>query len=426
MKRMNTPSVSPLREERRTLSEPQRGHLISGVILNHLPCYVYEYPHMGDRMDEEVQRVENGIQASSSIARPAAPLAWFNLIALLVGICPPGLRAENATDEPAGFLRQFIHITDDQLLSLGRGQAVAKILDSSYPVEIPAFGAIQVRVSGDFLIEKYRDIASFKKSKEVLQIGKFSSPPQIQDLAPLILDQSDVDALKKCLVGDCALKLPSDVIERFRREIDRSSPDYSKAAAEFYRRFLFGQVLAYISNGNAALPVYHDKKVPVPLAGEFLAILQSSPYISQYAPGLDNTLRNFPKVRLERSEEFLYWSKEKFGYKAVISLTHVMIYRTPRPEADWTFIASKQIYANHYLQGSLGLAMFVEKKGRDPNAKGYLLYLNRSRADLPQGLFSGLIRYFVKRRVLDGTEKYLKLIKERLESEYRAQAGTGK
>jgi hypothetical protein len=55
-----------------------------------------------------------------------------------------------------------------------------------------------------------------------------------------------------------------------------------------------------------------------------------------------------------------------------------------------------------------------------------LMYLNRSRADLPLGFFSGLIRYFLRRRVLDGTDKYLRLIKERLESEYRVQSGSNK
>jgi hypothetical protein len=40
--------------------------------------------------------------------------------------------------------------------------------------------------------------------------------------------------------------------------------------------------------------------------------------------------------------------------------------------------------------------------------------------DLLQGAFSGLKRFFIRRRLLDGMEKYLRLVKQRLEAEYRS------
>jgi hypothetical protein len=369
---------------------------------------------------------DRGMAITAGIKKMISRPGSFCLAGFLVLIQITGARAQNRAEEPTAFLRQYIHVADDQLAALDHGQAVARILELTHPTEIPAFGAILVKVPGDFLVEKYRDIATFKKSKEVLQIGKFHLPPQLEDLDALTLDQSDLDGLKRCIVGDCALKLPAEAIERFRKNVNWSSPAYASQAATLYKRVLFEQARSYISNGNAALPVYYDKKAPVRLADEFLSILQASPYLVKYAPALDDYLRNYPQAHPARSEEMLYWSKEKFGYKAVVSITHVTIYRPVRPEADWTLIASKQIYANHYFQGSLGLAMLVENKGPSSNADGCLMYLNRSRADLPQGLFSGLIRYFVRRRVLDGTDKYLRLIRERLESEYRAQSSSNK
>jgi hypothetical protein len=346
------------------------------------------------------------------------------LAALLIPLQVPGVRAQNRAEEPFAFLRQYIHMDETQISSLEHGQAFARILDLTLPSEVPVFGVIRVKVPGDFLIEKYRDIVNFKKSKEVLQIGKFHLPPQIEDLNPLTLDQSEMDTLKKCTVGDCPLKLPAETIERFRKNVNWSSPDHSNQASALYKEVLFEQARSYVLNGNAALPVYNDKKTPVRLSDEFMSILQASPYLLKYAPALTGYLRDYPHGNPARTEEMLYWSKEKFGYKAVVSLTHVTIYRLVRPEADWTLIASKQIYANHYFQGSLGLAMFVENKGPASNTDGYLMYLNRSRADLPLGFFSGLIRYFLRRRVLDGTDKYLRLTRERLESEYRAESGT--
>ncbi len=375
------------------------------------------------RSQKPEARSQNLIGRSDTAARSAAQAharairaSCFWLLGLIFLI--RAAQAQVPATEPERFLRQYIHLTDDQISPLKHGQSIARILDSAYPAEITPFGAINVGVRDSFLIEKYRDIATFKKSKEVLQIGKFHSPPQIQDLDALILDQGDIDSLKKCQVGDCALKLPAEAIDQLQREVNRSSPDYAREVTSFFRRFLFNQIQSYAAGGNAALPVYRDKKVAVPLAGEFATILQESTYLTEYAPALAEYLRDFPKAHLEGSEEFFYWSKEKFGYKAVVSLTHVTIYRVSRQEADWTFFASKQIYASHYFQGSLGLAMFVERKGQNASPDGCLIYLNRSRADLPLGFFSGLIRYFVKRRVLDGMEKYLKVIKERLETEY--------
>jgi hypothetical protein len=54
-------------------------------------------------------------------------------------------------------------------------------------------------------------------------------------------------------------------------------------------------------------------------------------------------------------------------------------------------IASKQIYAMHYFDASLGLTLLV----RDPSAPfpaTYVVYLNRSRIDLFDGLFGGVAR----------------------------------
>jgi len=99
-----------------------------------------------------------------------------------------------------------------------------------------------------------------------------------------------------------------------------------------------------------------------------------------------------------------------------VSVTHAVIYR-PRPGT--AVIASRQLYATHYFIGSLGLAEFEES---DPAGAGaYVMYLNRTRVDLLGGFFGPLIRRIVRRRVQEGMERNLRLVKERLESGYRAE-----
>jgi hypothetical protein len=77
------------------------------------------------------------------------------------------------------------------------------------------------------------------------------------------------------------------------------------------------------------------------------------------------------------------------------------------------FIASKQLYANHYFDASLGLSAFVEGNGR-ATSSSYLLYLNRSRIGALQGSFVGLKRSVIGARIRQGLGKNLMMIRRRL------------
>jgi hypothetical protein len=62
-----------------------------------------------------------------------------------------------------------------------------------------------------------------------------------------------------------------------------------------------------------------------------------------------------PAVPTPGAEEFLYWSKERFGGKAVISATHVRIYRPTGMQAVEVVVTSTQVFASHYLDASPGM-----------------------------------------------------------------------
>ena len=124
---------------------------------------------------------------------------------------------------------------------------------------------------------------------------------------------------------------------------------------------------------------------------------------------------------LPGAESFVYWSKEKFGLKAVVSLTHVTIFRRSKSEF---LIASKQIYASHYFDASLGLTHLADKG--DGGGEAYLVYLNRSRADGLQGGFSKVKRTLLAGEVRDGLARNLRQTKQRLDSDYAARKATRK
>ena len=76
-------------------------------------------------------------------------------------------------------------------------------------------------------------------------------------------------------------------------------------------------------------------------------------------------------------------------------------------------IASKQVFATHYLSASLSLTSVTA-----PVRSGdrYLVYTRRSHVDLLQGFWGGLTRRIVESRVRSDGPAVLDLIRRRLES----------
>ena len=74
---------------------------------------------------------------------------------------------------------------------------------------------------------------------------------------------------------------------------------------------------------------------------------------------------------------------------------------------------SKQVFASHYFESSLGMALFIPVEGA---AYGYVTYLNRSRVDTLRGLLAPLARVVAARRARDGLERMLIDVKRKLET----------
>jgi hypothetical protein len=297
-----------------------------------------------------------------------------------------------------------VRLTDTELSDIDKGQIVSKMLSSSNTREVAAFGMIQVAVSGDVLVDRFRDIVNFKKTEEILQIGKFSAMPVVQDLKGLTLDAEDIEAIKNCTVGRCDMRLSRGMIERLKRATD---------LPQTIRQVLFDYLQAYLATGNSALAKYEDKPAAVSLASEFQDLVSTAPYLRQYSTEFSSYLENFPRGKPQGVEEFVYWSKEKFGLKPVISMTHVFVYR--RPGTADVLIVSKQIYGSHYFDASMGITGLVAASRAGERPRSYLLYLNRSRVDALGGMLSGVITSLIQGQIQDGLRNNLRLAKQRLE-----------
>ena len=330
------------------------------------------------------------------------------ILVLLVSVAAAAAAQEIGLEpDVRSVLTGALRFSAEELADLQRGQVVKHTLLSGAPGEVAVAGAVVVRAPKTAFFARVRDITRFKQGEQILQIGRFSEPPVLGDLAALTIDGDDFD-VRSCRVGDCGVRLPAAAIERFGREIDVKAADAQARGAQLFKQMLLDQVTAYVS-GADHMPQYDDGPRPIRARDEFEGILSGMPELGALLPGLPDHLRHFPASRLPGAEDFLYWSKEKFGVAPFITVTHVTIVCR---SAVTCVMATRDVYSSRYLDASVALAIATDASGPDAFA---LVYDNRSRANALKGRFAFLRRSLTERRARGGLEDSLSAIKLSLE-----------
>jgi hypothetical protein len=309
-------------------------------------------------------------------------------------------------------LRTFTSLTADQWKAVDRGEVQASLPDTEEKREVAVIGVARLRATPACFATRFQDIENFKKNPAVLRIRRFVPPIGPRDLAEFTLETRDLGDLANCRVGSCKVKLPAAAIERMSRDVDWSQPDHDLRAQSVLREELLSYVHTYSQQGNSALIEYRDKNKPVPMARESRLVLNARPGLNGLVPEFREYLERYPSEPLPGVSEFFYWSIESFGLKPVASVTHVSVYVQP----GRVVTASKQLYASHYFDASLGLAAALEDRSDPSQVRMYLVYLNRSRIDLLGGFFGGLRRAILRGRLRDGMRKNLAEVVRKLES----------
>lgn len=310
-----------------------------------------------------------------------------------------------------GVLTRYMRFTASELADLQNGKVVRHGLQSGAAGEVGAVGAVKVRARKAAFLARVRDIARFKSGPDVLQIGMLSQPPKLDDLASLTVDTNDFD-VRTCHVGDCGVRLPAAIIQRFEREIDPNSPDAQARAAALFKQILFDNITAYVTQGVGRFEQYDDGPRPIRPLEEFNGVLQNSPSLAALMPGLPDHLKQPPPNRLPGAEDFLYWSKEKFGAAPFITVTHVTIVCR---NAATCVMTTKDVYSSRYIDASLAIGIVTDAVAAPDSF--YLVYGNLSRANALKGGFSSLRRMLVERRARGSLEESLKNLKAQLERE---------
>jgi hypothetical protein len=318
----------------------------------------------------------------------------YALLGLIALAAAPGA---SPADPAREFLTAAFKLSAAEITRIDNGEVVSRTLDVNNRREVATLGIVRIKTTPGAYVERLADIATFKRTESVLQIGTFSSPSQSSDVRSLTIEDADLKRLRECRVDDCEIRLSAEAIERVQREIDWRAADASAKATQLLRQFFVDYVGRYDENGASATMEYADRMPRLNVGHEFASLVDADTVTGSYAPQLRRHLLDYPAPSAQKMTDFVYWSKELVRGRPVISITHVSISPGANGSPVAYAIGSKQIYAMHYFDASLGLTLLVPDRTATTPAT-YVVYLNRSRIDLFDGMFGGITRRIVAGR----------------------------
>ena len=345
--------------------------------------------------------------------RPALLLRLTALVALtslvpIAAFTPATLNAPG----PRDLLKSIGQFSDADWAAVERGETVARLLDTDSR-EVAVAGAVRISGSRDSLVERYRDIDALKRSSLVLDASRLSVPPVRADLDRMPLEEYSLD-LRACRPGDCAVRLSADDVRRFQRDINWRAPDWRRASANLWRDVLLSYVHGYISGGRRALPVFVNKEAPLSMPDEVTLLVREYGFLAAYAPEFHAYLQEFGPRIPAGAEQTLYWTKEDFGVRPIVRISHQVIHRAAgaRPAA---VIATNQVYADHYLDAALSLTMAIDAEDGARGRAFYMIAVNRARTRSLTGILRRFVRSTVQNRSRDALRKILTNTKTAIE-----------
>ena len=339
----------------------------------------------------------------------------FLAAVVAIGTLPvlPRAAAQQSASPPGArdLLRDIAQMSDAEWAAIGRGEAVAKVLATDTR-EVAVAGAVRIASSSERLVGRYREIESLKRSAIVLEIGRFSRPPRPADLAAVPFEDYNLD-LRDCLPGDCRVRLGEPAIVRFHREVDWRAADWRERSSTVWREVLAGYAADFSRDGRRALPTLVNKREPLSVPDEFSLLVPNFAFVAAFSPAFHAYLRDSNPGVSDEFDEILYWSKEDFGVRPVLRLSHQAIDHAPGAVS----IATTQIYADHYLDAALTVTMALDAKGEDGAPAFYMISVSRARTRSLAGMLRAFIRSTVQNRSRDALRKILASTKSSLEQQ---------
>jgi len=337
-------------------------------------------------------------------------------VAVLLSAQASYLAVDGATSsaDPFAFVSPGVSISDAERDRLEAGGALVTILPAEGR-ELGVIAAVRLDALPERLIAWTQNIAALRRSRYVPVVARFSSSPRIEDLEALALDEGDLQDLRRCRPGDCALKLSAGDMARLQRHVTGDAGWAADVQQEF-RQLVLDRVDAYLRDGDGGLPPYDDERMPVAPAVEFASLVGRLGLVRP--AGVSEYLQYFPRLgHPDVVDSFLYWSRETLGGKPTVCVTHVTLLQSDDVGTPRALAVSKQVFATHYRDGAVSVTAVVAR-GEDR----YLVYVHRSHVDVLRGVFGGLVRRVIEGRIRDEASDLLEAVRTRLEGGDPVQA----
>lgn len=289
-----------------------------------------------------------------------------------------------------GWFEPWVEIDADDVRKMDRGRIVAKSLPGDGR-EIAVFLATAINTSADTFIDAARHPEHLWKAARVPRVGRFSMPPRLEDVADMRLDSRDVEAIRRCVPGDCEVKLGAAEIQRLQ---------VAASIQDEFRQLVVERVRRYLEGGLRATDDFYDDAMPIDPAAISAGLLMRSPWLTERAPRLAEYVEDFPVATLRDVDSFVYWLETTHTPRPTVQVVHVMIARRSAPGvvAPEVLVVSRQVFASHYINGSLAVSILFQDRAY---SRWYLTYVNRLDVDGLGGLLGGLRRLFLERAARD-------------------------
>lgn len=307
--------------------------------------------------------------------------------------------------------------TESDLRRVDEGQIVARSLELDDNREIAVLSLARLAAPARSVIPHLQRAEIYASSSAAPDAGRFSTPARLEDLGSLNFPRSDIKDLADCRVGACEIKLSERMIGRFQNAIDWNSPEHIEQVSALTREMLLEYVRAYRSGGDGALGLYADKPEPLSIADGFEALLANADLLKDFFPDLHAYLSNYPEQEPAGAQEFMYWLREEFGLKPVVSLYHAAVHAPSGDDGPSAAVALKQLYASHYFQAALNVIAVMDSEGDTGTPGSYVVFTRHARFDGP---LTGFGRMLVRVRLQDGGTETLNRLRARAEGDYGA------
>jgi hypothetical protein len=305
-----------------------------------------------------------------------------------------------------------VRLSKAELRELYRGEITVKVLDSDAPSDLVVFAGSRINVTPQRFVDAIRHSARLWEGSKIPKTGTFHVPVRTADVTDMRLPAEDLDALRRCRPGDCDVKLSAEEIARLRVAVEGSPGDWRSAAQTEFRLLILDRIHTYRRAGLSGLALVHDQEPPIDPYTAFTNLLSRAQFENESVLRLAEYLARYPRLPVPReAEDHLYWLETVHPPKPTIQASHIVIDRGTDEQSVEVAVVSRQVFATHYINASLSVTLLVKAH----TGERFMLYVNRSSADGLGGLFSGVKRYFVQRRVRRGARDAFEHLKQRIE-----------